>query len=72
MKLTKAKLSLGPDYTSSPLTIGDRWLTWPEQGTPPTIPSTLLTSTETTQSPYEYPTIMKIPTLKGKVSFIVF
>ena len=69
MKLTKEKLSLGPDYTSSPLTVGDRWITWPEQGTPPTIPSNLISSSVTTQAPKRNPTIMRIPTLKGMKAF---
>ena len=66
MKLTKARLDLGPDYTSSPLTVGDRWLTWPDQGTPPTLdPSTLQIASITTESSLESPAILKIPTLKG-------
>ena len=71
MKLTKEKLSLGPDFTSSPLTVGDRWLTWPEQGTPPTIPSNLLSSSVTTHAPRKNPTIMRIPTLKGMRTFAI-
>ena len=71
MKLTKEKLNLGPDYTSSPLTVGDRWITWPEQGTPPTIPSNLISSSVTTQAPKRNPTIMRIPTLKGMKAFVI-
>ena len=70
MKLTKARLDLGPDYTSSPLTVGDRWLTWPDQGTPPTLdPSTLQIASITTESSLESPAILKIPTLKGTQLF---
>ena len=65
MKLTTARVDQGPDYTSSPLTIGDRWITWPEHGTPPTIPSTITISSLTTQSPRKTATNIKIPTLNG-------
>ena len=66
MKVAKDRLDLGPDYTLSPLTVGDRWLTWPEHGTPPTIPSTLQISSLTTPPPSEIPLLMRIPTLNGK------
>ena len=65
MKITKEIVELGPDYTSSPLTIGDRWLTWPEEGTPPTVPSTLQIY-QTTQSPNRLASIMKTPPMNGK------
>ena len=65
MKITNEIVELGPDYTSSPLTIGDRWLTWPEEGTPPTVPSTLKLY-QTTQSPNRLASIMKTPPMNGK------
>ena len=58
-------MRLGTDYTSSPLTIGDRWLTWPKRGTPPTIPSTIFTSSTTTHSPYNDQPIVAIASLNG-------
>ena len=66
MKVTRARLDLGADYTLSPLTVGDRWLTWPEKGTPPTIPSTLQISSLTTPPPSHTTSLMRIPTLNGK------
>ena len=71
IKSTTAKVNLGKDYTSSPLTIGDRWLTWPKRGTPPTIPSTIFTSSTTTQSPYNHRPILSIPSLNGTITLIL-
>lgn len=65
MQITNEIVELGPDYTSSPLTIGDRWLTWPEDGTPPTVPSTLQIY-QTTQAPGRIMNIMKTPPMNGK------
>ena len=66
MKVTKDRLDLGPDYTLSPLTVGDRWLTWPEHGTPPTVDDSTLQISLTTPAPSEIPLLMRIPTLNGK------
>ena len=65
MKITNEIVELGPDYTSSPLTIGDRWLTWPEEGTPPTVPSTLQIY-QTTEAPNRMTNIVKTPSMNGK------